>query len=112
MQVHGQFGVYQDPKGLFCQVDCQPVDPQLCLYMRLFLLVELLVELHTIPVGPFLQPVHVPLDVSATLWCISCSSQFCVSSKLAEGTLCLIIQIINEDVKQDWTPVSTPEVHH
>ena len=62
----------------------------------------LLVELHTIPVGPFLQPVHVPLDVSATLWCISCSSQFCVSSKLAEGTLCPIIQIINGDVNQYW----------
>ncbi|XP_009575218.1 PREDICTED: protein AF-9-like [Fulmarus glacialis] len=29
--------------------------------------------------------------------------QFCVISEFAEGTLCPITKIINEDVKQDWT---------
>ena len=51
------------------------------------------VELHEVPVSPFLQLVEVTLHGSTTLWCISDSSQF-VISKLAEGILCLIIQII------------------
>ncbi|KAK4832374.1 hypothetical protein QYF61_022229 [Mycteria americana] len=62
----------------------------------------LLVELHEIPVSPFLQPVKVPLDGSTTFWPISHSSQFCVISKLVKDELCLIIQIINEDAHQDW----------
>ena len=61
-----------------------------------------LVELHEPPVSPFFQPVKVPLDGSTTFWSINHSSQFCVISRLAEGTLCPIIQIINEGIKQDW----------
>ncbi|KAK4826285.1 hypothetical protein QYF61_007132 [Mycteria americana] len=64
------------------------------------------VELYEVPVSPFLQPVQVPLDGSTTLWHISHSPQFCVICKRAEGTLCPIIQIINEDVKQDCTRYS------
>ncbi|KAJ7407177.1 glycoprotein xg [Willisornis vidua] len=44
-----------------------------------------------VPIGPFFQPVGVPLVGSTTLWCISLSSQFGALSKLAEGTLCSII---------------------
>ena len=62
-----------------------------------------LAELYEVPVSPFLQPVVVPLDGSTTLWSISHSSRFGVISKLAEDTFCTIIQIINEDVKQDRT---------
>lgn len=58
-----------------------------------------LVELHEVPISPYLQPVNVPLEDSTTLWCIS--HYFLVCVKLAEGTLCPIIQIINEDFKQD-----------
>jgi len=57
----------------------------------------LLIELHEVPVSSFL-----PLKGSMTLWCISHSSLFSVISKFAEGTLSPIIQIINEDTKQDW----------
>ena len=39
---------------------------------------------------------------SPTIWSINQSSQFCVFCKLAEVLLCLIVQIINEDVKQCW----------
>lgn len=60
-----------------------------------------LVELHEVPISPYLQPVNVPLEDSTTLWCISHYFLICV--KLAEGMLCPIIQIINEDFKQDWT---------
>ena len=59
----------------------------------------LLAELHEVSVAPFLQPVKVPLAGTTTLWCISQSSQFDVISKLAEGTLCTIVQIINEEVR-------------
>jgi len=48
-----------------------------------------------------LQPVQVTLNGSTACWCIHCSSQFCVISKLAEGALCPFIQIIDEEVKQD-----------
>lgn len=44
---------------------------------------------------------RVSLDGSTTFRYISHSSQFCVISTFAEVTLCYIIQIINEDVKQD-----------
>jgi len=45
----------------------------------------------------------ISVDGSAASWCISHSLQFYVISKLAKGTLCPIIQIINEDIEQDWT---------
>ena len=55
------------------------------------------------PVSPLFQPVEVPLDSSMTLWCTSHPSQFCNSSRLAEDTLCSIVQIINEDTEQYGT---------
>ncbi|XP_010131137.1 PREDICTED: leucine-rich repeat-containing protein 66 [Buceros rhinoceros silvestris] len=48
------------------------------------------------------RPVKVPLDGSMTLWCIRHSFQFGVTSQLAQGTPCPIIQVTNEDVEQDW----------
>jgi len=63
----------------------------------------LLVELHEVPVNPFLQPVAVLLDGGTTFWCISHSPQFDVIIKLAKGTLYPIIQSVNEDIKEDWT---------
>jgi len=44
------------------------------------------VDLHEVPISPFLQPLQVLLDGSATPWHISYSLQFCVNGKLAEGT--------------------------
>ena len=62
----------------------------------------LLAELPEVSVSPFLQPVKLTLDGSMPLWHVH-SSQLCVIGKLAEGTLCPIVQITEEDVKQDWT---------
>lgn len=45
-----------------------------------------IVELHRVPLSPFVQLVEVPLDGSATLWFVSHSSKFFVTSRLAEGT--------------------------
>jgi len=51
--------------------------------------------------SPFLQPVQVLLDDSMMIWHVSHSSQIDVVSKLAEGMLCPIIPIINEEVEKD-----------
>lgn len=72
------------------------------------------VELHEVPVRPFLHPVEVPLDGSMTPatnfglsgWQNDARnhfSPFYITCKLAEGMLCPIIQAINEDVKQCWS---------
>jgi len=103
-----QLGVHQDPLALFRQAAFQWDGSQHLLvhvivhpWVQDFAL--LLVDLHEVPVDPFLQPVEVSLDSIMTLWRISSFSSFCVVCKLAEGTRFPTIQIINEDVKQDWT---------
>ncbi|KAM6341361.1 LOW QUALITY PROTEIN: testis-specific gene 10 protein [Podargus strigoides] len=45
--------------------------------------------------APFLQPLRVPLEGSTTP--ISHPSKFCIIGKIPKGTLCSIIQIIDED---------------
>ncbi|KAF1440525.1 Zinc finger RNA-binding protein, partial [Pygoscelis papua] len=84
---HVQLGVRQDPRVLFCQAAFQLGGCQHILvhgvvprWLQNFALP--LVELHEIPIGPFLQPVEVPLDGSTTLWHISHSSQFVSSANL------------------------------
>jgi len=59
------------------------------------------VEPHQVPLCPTLQPVQVMLNGSTAFWYTQNSSQFGVISKLAEGTLCPFIQVIDE-VEQDW----------
>ncbi|KAK4833070.1 hypothetical protein QYF61_027732 [Mycteria americana] len=103
---HVQLGVHQNPQVLLCKTALQLGDPQHVLdHGAVPSLVQdfalLLVEFREVSVIPFLQPVEVLLDGSMTLWCISCSAQFCITSKIIEGTLCPIIKIINEDVEQD-----------
>lgn len=52
-----------------------------------------LVEIPDVPVSPFLQPAEAPLGGSTTFWFLSHSSEMCVIRKVAESTLCPIIQI-------------------
>lgn len=42
----------------------------------------------TTPVGLLLQTCRVLLDGNTTIWCVSHSSQFCISCKIAKGVLC------------------------
>ncbi|XP_029866698.1 LOW QUALITY PROTEIN: zinc finger protein 704-like [Aquila chrysaetos chrysaetos] len=54
------------------------------------------------PLRGSLKPVEVSLGGSMTVRCISHSSLFCVTCKLAEDALCPIVQFSNEDLEQDW----------
>ena len=63
------------------------------------------VELHKIPIGPFLQPLEVPLNGSTTIWYVNHPSQFHIVCELAEASLGPITQVIN--AKQYWIPVLT-----
>lgn len=67
------------------------------------------VELHRIPVRPFLQPVKVPLSGSMMSYCTKHSCHFCIICKAVEGVLCPILQVSN-----DCMLVSefTPEIYH
>lgn len=67
------------------------------------------VELHEIPVGPFFQPVEVPLNGTTTISCISCSSWFCATCELSGEALCPTAQVIDGDIQHHWPQGQTPE---
>jgi len=53
-------------------------------------------DLQETPLSPFLQPVEVPLGDSTALGCITQSSQFYVTCRLAEGALCPSTRVTRE----------------
>ncbi|PKU42183.1 neuronal acetylcholine receptor subunit alpha-4 [Limosa lapponica baueri] len=71
----------------------------------------ILVEFHQVPLSPTFWPVHVSLYGSKAFWCVSHSSQFCIISKVAEGTLCPLIQVIDEYIEQDLIQYRPPKEH-
>lgn len=86
---------------------------------------DFLSNLKEVSVSPYIQTVQISLDGKIALWRISQSAHFCVMCKLAEDTLHHIIQIINEDVKQDriqywhlvysasyWLPARCPAIEY
>ncbi|PKU38778.1 rna-directed dna polymerase from mobile element jockey-like [Limosa lapponica baueri] len=56
-----------------------------------------------VPLCPTLQPVQISLYGSTALRRVNNFSQFCIISKLAEGTLHPLVQIIDEYIEEDWT---------
>jgi len=70
-------------------------DTQSCL----FPVAGLCTSLHEVPLGPFLQLANISLNGNTTMWWINHSSQFYRFCKHAEGALCPIIYVINEDCK-------------
>lgn len=60
------------------------------------------IELHEVPIRPFLQSVEVPLKSSTTLWSTKYSSQFCVTCRFSEDIFCPTIQVCNEDIGKYW----------
>ena len=45
------------------------------------------VEHHELPLALLLKPVYIPLDGTSSLWCVDCTPQLIVISRLAEGAL-------------------------
>lgn len=69
-------------------------------------------DLHEFSVSPSLQPAEAPLSGRACIECISHSSQVCIITP-AESAVCLIVQLINEEVSQHslgMSPWSIPAV--
>ena len=60
------------------------------------------VELDNIPLHPFLQLIKAPLEDCTTISLVSHPSLE-LSTKLAEGALCPIIQLSSDDIKLYWT---------
>lgn len=99
--------VHQNPQVLFCKaafqlISSQPVLVQGVVPPQGLDLAFAFVDLHDVPISPFLQPTQVPLNGSTTAWCIGHSSQFCVICQLAECGLWPIVQVINGDAKPYW----------
>ncbi|KAK4811113.1 LOW QUALITY PROTEIN: hypothetical protein QYF61_016399 [Mycteria americana] len=103
---HIQLSIHQDTQVFFCKAAFQLVGPQPVLVHGIIPpqvqdLALPLVELHEVP--PISPLVEVPLNVSTTIWYISNYSHFSMICRLAEGSLCPIIQVMNEVIKQYWS---------
>lgn len=61
-------------------------------------LVFLFADFQDLQVDTSLQLVEASLDVCSITWCISHSSWFCMTCKLAEGAVCPIMQAITENI--------------
>ncbi|PKU29465.1 glycoprotein xg [Limosa lapponica baueri] len=61
------------------------------------------VEFHQVPLCPALQPVQVSLYGGTAFWRVSHPSQFCIISKRAEDTFHPFIEVIDENIEEDWT---------
>lgn len=102
---HAQIGVpLNEASGSFWKADFHLISPCNILVHGVVLpqahyFAVALSEQHEVPVSPFLQLT----SGSMTFWAISHFFQLGVTCKLAKGTLCPAIKIINEDAEQDWT---------
>ena len=57
------------------------------------------VEPHEAHLSPLLKPFQVPLDGIPSLWCVNCTPQLGVISKLTEGALDPTVSVTDEDIK-------------
>ena len=57
------------------------------------------VEPHDVFLGPLLEPVQVSLNGIPSLWCVDCTTQLGVISKLAESALDATVNVTDEDIK-------------
>lgn len=60
-----------------------------------------LVEIHEVLMAHFPSFAQIPLDDVSSFCCVTCTAQLCAVCKLAEGTLDLIVYVIEraKDVK-------------
>ena len=57
---------------------------------------------HEVHLGLLLKTVWVPLNAIPSLWCVDCTSQLGVISKLAEGAFDPTVNVTDEDIKEHW----------
>ncbi|KAK4826517.1 hypothetical protein QYF61_010014 [Mycteria americana] len=105
---HIQLAVYQYAQVLFHWAAFQPLFPKpVALHGVAVAQVQDLalglVEPHTIGLGPSTQPVQVPLQSLPPLKQIDTPTQLGVVCKLTEGALDPLVQIIDKDIKQNWS---------
>ncbi|KAK4817189.1 LOW QUALITY PROTEIN: hypothetical protein QYF61_003582, partial [Mycteria americana] len=104
---HIQAAVNQHPQVLLCWAAFQPLFPKpVALHGVAVAQVQdlalSLVKPHTIDLGPWIQPVQVPLQSLPALQQINTPAQLGVICKLTEGALDPFVQILDKDVKQNW----------
>ncbi|XP_048790014.1 uncharacterized protein LOC125688256 [Lagopus muta] len=102
---HIQSLVHQDPQVLLCRAalkdrSSQPVQVPGVLPAQMQNLALCRVEPHQVHPSPALQPVEVPLNGIPSFHRINRTTQLGVVSKLAEGALNSLIDVINKDVKE------------
>ncbi|KAK4811944.1 hypothetical protein QYF61_021175 [Mycteria americana] len=100
---HIQEAVNQHPQVLFCWAAFQPLFPKPVALHGVAVaqgqdLALGLVEPHTIDLGPWIQPVQVPLQSLPALQQINAPAQLGVICKLTEGALDPLIQIIDKEL--------------
>lgn len=93
---------HQKPRVLFWNAVFQPVlgcgaVPPHGLHLAFFF-----VGCHCVSIGPFLQPMQVPLKSSTSIQCIGHCSRFGTICKLTECVLWPFVQVINGDVNPYW----------
>ncbi|KAK4814106.1 LOW QUALITY PROTEIN: hypothetical protein QYF61_008201, partial [Mycteria americana] len=102
---HIQAAVNQHPQVLLCWAAFQLLFPKprcMVAVAQVQDLALILVEPHTIGLGPWIQPVQVPLQSLPTLEQIDTAAQFGIICKLTESALDPLIQIPDKDIKQNW----------
>ncbi|KAK4815839.1 hypothetical protein QYF61_008442 [Mycteria americana] len=100
--------VLQYPQVLFHSAALDHIIPQPVLKPRIALTQVQdpalgLVEPHEVHTGPLVQLVQVPLDDILCFWPVSCTTQLGVACQLAEGTLDLAVNVIDENIEQNWS---------
>ncbi|KAK4814944.1 LOW QUALITY PROTEIN: hypothetical protein QYF61_006888, partial [Mycteria americana] len=103
---HVQVFVRQDPQVLFRRAALDHIIPQSVLKPRIALTQDPalgLVEPHEVHRGPLLQLAQVPLDDIPSFLHVNCTTQLGVDCKLAEGTLDLAVNVVDENIEQHWS---------
>ncbi|PKU42074.1 hypothetical protein llap_7613 [Limosa lapponica baueri] len=108
LSAHGHPIVHQDSQLFLLKASLQQVSPQPALVHGVISPqvqhpTLAFVEIHQVPLYPTLQPVQVSLYGSTDLHRVNDPSQFCIVSKLAEGTFHPFIQVTDEYIEEDWT---------
>lgn len=94
--------VHQDPIGLFWQAALHPNGPGLGLYLPRGSTSASLAELDEVPITPFFSLLR-SLWMAAQPPCVKTPPSFVVWAKLLKVHSHPITEVMNEDVKQDWT---------